>query len=236
MADFNEWIQPPKRRYKRIFEGNNYQNIYSDAGNWTGGAVGVGTQAGTNMSISAETLSKWRGYEVTAADMQSLGVTEVLDIMKVQFWDKIRADEIRSQVIAEFTADNRSSAGYNGVKQTQKALNEIGYNVEVDGKTGDSTIQALNDANAKGKDFELYHSIRRNMQDYYKSLNKPQFLSGWINGLDRDYPERDRNDPVFNSRVKLFSFDRVLSTQHLSEDILSLAIILILLTSINKFK
>lgn len=186
MANFNLWVAPGTRRYGRMTAG--YQNLRNDKGNWTGGEIGVGNQAGTNMSISAPVLSDWRGHPVTAAEMQSLTKDEALQIYKSKYWDAIRGDEIKSQTIANFLADMKSSAGGNGVKQIQKALNVLGENVSVDGSVGNQTIEAINRQNTA----ELNNAFRKEMIQYYNSIGggtNAQFLNGWLSSLDRDYPE-----------------------------------------------
>lgn len=232
MAKFEEWIKPPKRRYKRIFEGNNYQNLYNDAGNWTGGAVGVGAQIGSNMSISAPVLSEWLGREATLSDMQNMTIQTALDITKVKTWDGVKGDEITSQIIAEFLADNKSSAGGNGVKAVQRAANKTGANISVDGAVGRQTVNALNAIHNENKDFELYHNIRNEMISFYKSLNNPNFESGWLNGLDRDYPERNRNDEVFN---KPSFTDNLTSKNNIKSSFIASSIILLLITILKRF-
>lgn len=186
MASFEQYIAPGTRRSRRIEAG--YQNLYNDVGNWTGGAIGVGIQAGTNMSISAPKLSEWRGHPVTAQEMQALTKTEALQIYKAEYWDEIKGDQIRSQTIANFAADMKSSAGGNGIKELQKALNSLGENLSVDGSVGNDTVQAINRQNAA----KLNNLYRDNMEAYYKRIGvgtNAMFLNGWLKDLDKDYPE-----------------------------------------------
>lgn len=186
MATFEEYVKPETRRYRRIKAG--YQNMYNDRGNWTGGEIGVGNQAGTNMSISAPVLSDWRGYEVTASDMQNLTEKEALDIYYNKYWLPIKGDSIKSQTIANFLADMKSSAGGNGVKQLQEALNNLGENVSVDGSVGNNTVEAINRQNTA----KLNNEFRNEMIAYYNSIGggtNSQFLKVWLNSLDKDYPE-----------------------------------------------
>lgn len=199
MASFEQWIQPPKRRYRRIYGSPphyiTYQNIDTDKGNWTGGQLGVGIKAGTNRSISAPVLSSWRGHPVSAAEMQALTAEEALEIYKVKFWDKILGDQIISQIIAEFAADMKSSTGNN--KALQRALNDIGYSVAVDGQIGPQTLAAINQAEADGKTTLLYNAHRSRMIEHYQG--DPYHSTALINQLNKDYPERSSNDTVFNN-------------------------------------
>lgn len=197
MADFNAWIQPGKRRYRRIYGSPpnyvTYQNLPNDAGNWTGGAMGSGIQAGTNRSIAASTLTSWRGHHVTAAEMQALTAQEALQIYKVKFWDKILGDQIKSQVMAEFIADMKSSVGNN--KPLQRALNTLGYPVSVDGSIGQQTLAAINAAQNAGKTPQLYNLHRQEMIAHYQG--NQDFGNALIDQLNNDYPQRAANDPIF---------------------------------------
>lgn len=186
MATFENYVAPGTRRAGRIEAG--YQDLYNDKGNWTGGEIGVGNLAGTNMSIAAPTLSDWRGYPVTASEMQALTKAEALQIYKVKYWDAVKGDSIDSQTIANFLADMKSSAGGNGVKQFQKSLNDLGESISVDGAVGQQTVDAAN----KKSVAELNNKYRDNMAAYYKSIGtgtNEQFLAYWLKSLDRDYPE-----------------------------------------------
>jgi hypothetical protein len=197
MANFDEWIQPGKRRYSRIYGYGNppitYQNLYNDTGNWTGGQIGVGIQAGTNRSISAPVLSSWVGHPVTAQEMQALSVETAKAIYKDKFWNAISADQILSQVIAEFAADMKSSTGNN--KALQRALNDIGYNVSIDGSIGQQTLGAINQAYTAGKTAQLYNAHRARMIEHYSGV--PNFATALINQLNDDYPARTSDDPIF---------------------------------------
>jgi len=197
MAVFEKWIQPGKRRYSRIYGHGNppvtYQNLYNDSGNWTGGQVGVGIQAGTNRSISAPVLSAWRGHQVTAQEMKALTAEEAKAIYKAKYWDKILANDIYSQIIAEFAADMKSSMGNS--KPLQRALNDIGYPVSVDGNLGPQTLSAINAAQLAGKTPMLYNAYRQRMIQHYQGV--PNFAAALIEQLNDDYPERTANDPIF---------------------------------------
>jgi len=185
MADFTKWVQPGKRRHRRIKAG--YQNIQNDPGNWTGGSIGSGIQAGTNMSISAPALSSWRGYPVTENQMRALTESEALQIYKVKYWDKVKGDEIKSQVIADFAADMKSSAGGNGIKQLQKALNDMGESLSVDGVVGPLTLAAIN-RRVEQNEAKLNNLFRKNMISYYKGIGGG-FVDNWVSSLNKDYPE-----------------------------------------------
>lgn len=183
MANFNDFVKEGTRRYKRIKGG--YQNVNTDHGNWTGGRIGLGVQIGTNMSISAPVLSDWLGREATLQDMKNLTENQALDIYYQNYWLPIKGDQINSQKIANFLADMKSSGG--GVWNIQKALNDLGENVIVDGYVGNGTLDAINRQILKSV-ASLNNAFRIRQTEYY--LNTPNASqSYWISSLDRDYPE-----------------------------------------------
>lgn len=90
---------------------------------------------------------------------------------KKNFWDVIRGDSINNQKIAENIFDFHANAGKNAIRVLQRLLG-----TEVDGLFGFKTLNALN---AVSDDFNAKFTQAR--IDYYKSLNKSQFINGWTN-------------------------------------------------------
>ena len=73
-----------------------------------------------------------------------------------------------------------------GSKKAQAALNELGFDLRVDGILGEKSLAALNEVD-ENKFLEKYHDLQRR---YYRVLaaNKPsqkKFLTGWLNRVDR---------------------------------------------------
>lgn len=191
MAQFSEYIKGPTlgqkrgtRRYERIIAG--YQNVDWDHGNWTGGRVGIGIQAGTNMSIAADTLSDIRGHAVSAQEMQALTQEEAKDIYYERYWLPIKGDDIKSQLIANFLADMKSSGG--GVRAMQRALNDLGENVSIDGTVGPETLAAINRQIDKSE-VKLNNAFRIRQIEHYDTNQDSPAYDYWIKSLNRDYPE-----------------------------------------------
>lgn len=192
-ANFEDWVKEGTRRYRRIKAGFTLKPDW-DRGHWTTGIVGQGTKAGTNMSIAAFTYLDWKrenedpNYILTEAKMRNMSEAEAKAIYKEKYWDKVRGSEIQSQLIANFAADMKSSAGANGVKALQRALNAIGAVPELveDGAFGNKTLAATNAAIQDGKEVQLNNEFRVQMIDFYKGLQNQ--ASNWYTSLDRDYP------------------------------------------------
>jgi len=190
-AKFSEWVKLGTRRYRRIKAGYTLLPNW-DKGHWTSGTVGLGTKAGTNMSISAPVYLKWKkntnpNYILTEQKMRDMLESEALQIYKTNYWDKIRGDEIKSQLIANFVADMKSSGG--GVWNFQRALNILGASpvLAVDGAFGTKTLTATNKMIDAGKTVQLNNEFRTQQIAYYNSLSNTS--NNWFTSLDADYPQ-----------------------------------------------
>lgn len=187
MAKFTEWVDMPgKRRYNRLRGTPSYQDWAHDPGNYNSGVVGDGELIGTNRSISAPVLSAWRGYPVTRQQMLDLGIDEARQIYKAKYWDKIQGDKINSQVIAEMTADFRSHTGNS--KILQRALNNLGAGLVVDGGVGTATLTALNDLLKRKGEQAVYDQMRIEAIRFYDSLSYRFAGEAGVRHLNQDYP------------------------------------------------
>ena len=109
-------------------------------------------------------------------DIKNLTLDKACELYKVNYWNPIQGDLVKSQDIATNLFDFVVNAGiYAGVKTIQKVLNVIS-----DGKLGPGTLAAINDRDEKILNVEFTKA----RFEYYKSiviknpdLNK--FLVGW---------------------------------------------------------
>ena len=103
---------------------------------------------------------------------------EVLKFYKVNFWDRMRLDEVVSQKIAEELFVFAVNAGIGtAVKVAQTCVG-----VQADGILGSGTIKALNGFDEKrfDKDFDLLE-IKHYELLAEKNPNFKKFLQGWKN-------------------------------------------------------
>ncbi len=187
-ASFLIWITNGRRK-RRIEAG--YQKVYEDKGNWTGGAIGKGRLIGTNRSISAPLLSEWLGREATLSEMQNLSIALAHKIYYKEFWLPIQGDKIKSQLMANFIADIRSSAGRKGIQQLKHALNTLGENLPINGTVTDNTLAAINRQILKSER-RFNNTFHDQMVKYYTSISggsNAKFLKNWLSSLNRDYPK-----------------------------------------------
>lgn len=147
---------------------------YSDDKYDTGGKTKYGI---------TEVEARKYGYTSHMRDL-TLDIAE--DIYFHKYFKKNRLDEINNGKIALSICDWTVNSGNYGLTKAQLTLNELGFNLEVDGKFGNKTIQALNEVDVD-KFLNIYHNKQR---QFYQNIvrNRPNqkvFLKGWLNRVDR---------------------------------------------------
>lgn len=107
------------------------------------------------------------------------------DIYHKDFWHPLY-DKIASQDIATNIFDFAVNAGpEQSHRNMQRALNELGFKVGVDGRFGPITLAAINTAHGAGLERKVWSQFNRGQCDFYVDLAiaKPKslkFLKGWI--------------------------------------------------------
>jgi lysozyme family protein len=157
---------------------------------WEGGISSHSSDLGgyTNRGISLRFLHTIgldlnKDGSIDELDLKDISENAVLYIYKTYFWDKIRADEIKSPIIAGHLFDIAVNTGNKrAIKLIQEACNDFGNNLKVDGIIGNKTIDAINSCNV----LLLNATIGYNRRDFYENLaeknpNLKVFLKGWIN-------------------------------------------------------
>ena len=137
----------------------------ADAGNWTGGKVGLGELKGTKYGIAANSYQK--------LDIKNLTLDQAKIIYKRDYWDRVKCDQL-PQPLAFHVFDMAVNSGVSrGAKLLQRCVN-----VTQDGLIGPATLKALSgydDATL----VMLYNSERIS---FYTSLPTfSTFGKGWMN-------------------------------------------------------
>lgn len=155
MADFSEAIVKTLAR-----EGG---AKYTDDPNDPGGATKYGISQRAYPNI----------------DIKNLTEAEAREIYKRDYWDRIRADEIKDQLIAENIFDTAVNMGV----RTASRLAQLAAEIEpVDGIIGSKSLQKLNSVN---RELFIAKFIIVKIARYASICNKRpesrKFLLGWIN-------------------------------------------------------
>ncbi len=151
---------------------------------WEGGFGNHPADRGgaTNKGV---TIATWKaqGYDkdgdgdIDVADLKLITDQDAIDVvMKPHFWDRWKADQIRSQSVANILVDWVWGSGVNGIKPVQQLLG-----VTVDGIVGAKTLAALNAREPR----KLFADIKKARVQYIEKLVKRRpsqkvFKAGWL--------------------------------------------------------
>jgi lysozyme family protein len=155
---------------------------------WEGGYVNDPIDRGgaTNKGV---TIATWRkvGYDkdgdgdIDVADLRLLTTDDVVNrVLKPHYWDRWRADEIRSQSVANILVDWVWGSGAHGIKIPQCVLGVV-----QDGIVGPKTLAALNAQDPRA----FFGKIKVEREAFFRRIvqNDPsqnRFLKGWLNRLN----------------------------------------------------
>ena len=154
---------------------------------WEGGFVNDPLDRGgaTNKGV---TIAVWKaqGYDkdgdgdIDVADLKLISVDDATNIMKKNYWDRWKADQIKNQAIANTLVDWVWGSGAWGIKIPQRILG-----VKDDGIVGIKTLEALNKQNPK-EFLEKLYLARFNFLDGIVASNPSQkrFIKGWKNRMN----------------------------------------------------
>ena len=140
----------------------------------------------TNMGV---TLATWRqvGYDkdgdgdIDADDIKLLSANDAVSVLKLNYWDRWKADQINNQSIAEILVDWVWGSGKWGIVIPQRILK-----VPDDGIVGPATLYAVNSANQRGLHSAIFQARGRFILDMVKNHpEQKKFLEGWMNRLNK---------------------------------------------------
>ena len=147
---------------------------------WEGGFVNDPDDLGgaTNMGV---TIGTYEAYsKPTVERLKNLTKEEWTEILKNMYWDRWKADEIKSQSVADILVDWVWASGAHGIKIPQRLLG-----VTVDGIVGPKTIAAVNSRNPR----ELFDQIKIARFDFIEDICRKRpannkFKRGWMNRIN----------------------------------------------------
>lgn len=101
-------------------------------------------------------------------------------IFKTMYWDRWKADEIKSQSVAEILVDWVWASGIHGIKRPQRIIG-----VPSDGIVGIRTLVAINSNDSQG----LFEVIKQARVDFVDEICKKRpanlkFKQGWLNRIN----------------------------------------------------
>jgi len=144
--------------------------------------IGVGA---TNMGV---TLATWRqvGYDkdsdgdIDAYDIRLLSKADAVSVLRLNYWNRWKADQITNQSIAEILVDWVWGSGKWGIVIPQRILK-----VDDDGVVGMGTLFAVNNVNQRGLHASIFQARKTFIEDLVKNHpDQLKFFNGWMNRLN----------------------------------------------------
>lgn len=131
--------------------------------------------------ITLITFRRFYGASMTREDLLNITLEQWRHIMKTGYWDICKADEIRSQRLAEIIADWCVNSGTERIRNVQTILG-----VRPDGCVGPITLKAINEAD----ELDLYGRIMSARKAWFNRIvmadpEQECNLTGWMNRLKR---------------------------------------------------
>lgn len=149
---------------------------------WEGGYSNDPDDAGgcTMYGVTIKTYQKYFGADKNCNDLRFITEAEWLHIFKKGYWDKIKADKISNQKIAELCVDMLWGSGpITAIKKIQAALG-----LKADGIVGPQTLKALNSEDSEAVFTQLWNMRKRWLETIAQRGNNKKFLKGWLNRLN----------------------------------------------------
>ncbi len=116
--------------------------------------------------------------DVDAEDIRQMTRDEAIHLYATQWWERYGYYRIYSQDVANKVLDLSVNTGARRAHIiVQRALRAAGKQVREDGILGPKTLDAINTTTPR----QLVIAIRAEAAAFYRSLNQPKFIQGWLN-------------------------------------------------------
>lgn len=149
---------------------------------WEGGWANDPDDAGgcTMMGITIVAYQKYFGRDKTCSDLRNITNDEWTYIFTKGYWDRMKADYIASQAVAEICVQMCWGSGpATAIKKIQKLLG-----CKQDGIVGPITLRLLNSEDEITMFNKLYDMRKAWLEAIAKKGNNKKFLRGWLNRLE----------------------------------------------------
>jgi hypothetical protein len=144
-------------------------NILDAEGGYTFDPVDPGgaTNKGISWKVWLNNAENILGIEPSHDNLQMLSDDQAKAMYKVLYWDKIKCDEIVDGDLRYMLFDFYVNAGSNAIITLKKTLNNLGYNLSLNGSVDENLISLINN---HPNQMALYNNFKSNRIQYYNNL------------------------------------------------------------------
>lgn len=169
----------------------NYKLMIPKIKKWEGGWSDDPADSGgaTMCGVTLATFRRYYGATKTKSDLRKITNAQWEHIFKNGYWDKMKADKINNQSLAELCVQTIWGSGSGWIKNIQRAIGTT-----ADGIVGNVTLSRLNSnprdcfrAIWEARKLFFYNlCYRSNHEGKPQPTKNAKFYKGWINRLN-DY-------------------------------------------------
>jgi len=140
----------------------------------------------TNFGITQRELSRVYQKLHLPADVRSLTLDDAKKYYRIEWWEPFHYDAINSIAVGAKIFDMAVNMGAHQAHElVQRALNDLGYRLKVDGLLGGKTLGAINDCINRRMDDDLMADIINEQKWFYEHIVEDDlklhvFLNGWL--------------------------------------------------------
>jgi lysozyme family protein len=135
--------------------------------------------------LTFSSLASKLGYSATCANFMKMPDTIWMTIYRHSFWNPMMGDKIKNQAIANVFVEMAWGSGVGGATNALKKFFTSTYNKKLSSVS--EMVVYVNQLDSEGKTPELFEKINNYRKWFYKSLNQPSNLTGWLNRLNAFY-------------------------------------------------
>jgi lysozyme family protein len=146
----------------------------------TNGDKGGATKYGVTISTwKAQGYDKDGDGDIDVDDLRKITSEDAMEICRRNYWNRWKADGIKSQSVANLLVDWVWASGSYGITIPQRVLR-----VKADGIVGPKTLMALNGRDSRS----LFQELKAARAEYIRGIvrrdpSQEKFLEGWLNRL-----------------------------------------------------
>jgi lysozyme family protein len=173
-----------------VKEEGGYQAGAADAGNyWTNPKTKAKELLGTKYGITPAAYFAYYKKTPDRDTIKNLTVEQAVPIYKINYWDKIRGDEIANDSVAALMMFAVVNSGVGQIKPLKQLMNAVAGKKIVEENTKPFTSAEIKLLNGLPQDryFKLLKAAR---EQFYRNLvsKRPSnqvYLKGWLNRLNK---------------------------------------------------